>query len=118
MSFDGMSFGEAVSYVQTVGAIISLLWLSIPFAAGVAIKRGKRNRPGTKLIFPRCVLWGWVIILFLLIAYFFSGAWYGENGPPPQTVAAKVTVQLIIFFATTMAIYVGLYATTQPTRKE
>jgi hypothetical protein len=118
MSFEGMGFGEAVSYVRTVGAIIGLLWLSISIAAGVAIRRGKRNRPETRLLFPRCVLWGWVILLCLAIAYFFTGAWYGENGPPPQTAAAQVTVQFLVFLATTIAIYVGLYITTLPMRKK
>jgi len=117
MSFEWMSFGEAVSYVRTVGAIAWLLWLSIPIAAVVAIKRGKRNRPGTKLVFPRCVLWGWVFLLCLAIAYFFTGAWYGENGPPPQVVAAQATVSLLVVLAGVTAIYVGLYVTTQPKRE-
>ena len=107
--FENMSFGQAVSYVQAVGVIMNLMWLSIPIAAGMAISRGKRNRPGERLLFPRCVLWGWVLLLIAAIAYFFTGAWYGENGPPPQTVAAQVTVTFAVFAAITVAIYVGLY---------
>jgi uncharacterized membrane protein len=111
--FEDMSFGQAVSYVQTVGVIMNLMLLSIPVAAVVAIRRGKRNRPGARLLFPRCVLWGWVLLLISAIAYFFTGAWYGENGPPPQTIAAQVTVTLVAFVAITVAIHVGLYRTTQ-----
>jgi hypothetical protein len=111
---EDMSFGQAVSYVQTVGIIMNLMLLSIPIAAVVAIRRGKRNRPGARLFFPRCVLWGWVLLLISAIAYFFTGAWYGENGPTPQTVAAQVTVTLVVFVAITVATYVGLYLTTQP----
>lgn len=111
--FESMSFGQAVSYVQTVGVIMNLMWLSIPIAAGVAISRGKRNRPGQRLLFPRCVLWGWVLLLISAIAYFFTGAWYGEGGPPPQTAAAQATVALVVFAAIVVAIYVGLYRTTE-----
>lgn len=112
--FEDMSFGQAVSYVQTVGVIMNLMWLSIPIAAVVAIRRGKRNRPGARLFFPRSVLWGWVLLLISAIAYFFTGAWYGENGPPPQTAAAQVTVTFVVFTAITVSLHVGLYLTTQP----
>jgi hypothetical protein len=112
--FEDMSFGQAVSYVQTVSVIMNLMWLSIPIAAGVAIRRGKRNRPGERLLFPRCVLWCWVLLLISVIAYFFTGAWYGENGPPPQTAATHITVTLVVLTTLTVAIYVGLYLTTQP----
>ncbi|MBF8270251.1 MAG: hypothetical protein HW386_1960 [Gammaproteobacteria bacterium] len=109
-----MSFGEAVSYVRSVGVIIDLLLLSVPISAVLAIRRGKRNRPGTRLVFPRLVLWGWVTLLVLSVAYFFTGAWYGENGPPPQTVAAQVTVTLIGVLLGVVAVHMGLYVTTQP----
>ena len=112
--FEAMSFGQAVSYVQTVAVMMNLILLSIPIAAAVAIRRGKRNRPGARLFFPRCVLWGWVLLLISAIAYFFTGSWYGENGPPPQTVAAQVTATLAVLVAITAAIHVGLYRTTQP----
>lgn len=115
--FEDMSFGQAVSYVQTVGVIMNLMWLSIPIAGAVAIRRGKRNRPGAQLLFPRGVLWGWVLLMLAAIAYFFTGAWYGENGPPPQAAAAQVTVTLVVFTAITVAIHVGLYLTTQPVRE-
>jgi polyferredoxin len=113
-----MSFGEAVSYVQSVGAIINLLLLSVPIGAVLAIRRGKRNRPETRLVFPRLVLWGWVTLLVLAVAYFFTGAWYGENGPPPQTVAAQVTVTLLGVLLGVVAVHVGLYVTTQPKREQ
>ena len=112
--FEDMGFGQAVSYVRTAGGIMNLMWLSIPVAALLAIRRGKRNRPGAPLLFPRCVLWGWLLLLLFAIAYFFTGAWYGENGPPPQTVAAQVTVALILSAALSTAIFIGLYRTTQP----
>lgn len=112
--FESMGFGEAVSYVQTVGALMNLLLLSIPVGAALAIRRGKRNRPGDRLVFARCVLWGWVLLLIGAIAYFFTGAWYGENGPPPQTVAAQVTVSFLLLAAVTVAIHVGLHVTTRP----
>lgn len=115
--FQDMSFGEAVSYVQTVGVVMNLMWLSIPIAAVVAIHRGKRNRPGARLLFPRLVLWGWVLLLICAIAYFFTGAWYGENGPPPQTAAAQATVTLVVSAAIAVVIHVGLYLTTRPMRK-
>lgn len=59
--FESMGFGEAVSYVRTIGALMNLVWLSIPVGAVLAIRRGKRNRPGDRLVFPRCVLWSWVL---------------------------------------------------------
>ena len=114
MSFDHMSFGEAVSYVRTVGVFVDLLLLSVPIGAVLAIRRGRQNRPGSRLMFPRLVLWGWVTLLVLAVAYFFTGAWYGESGPAPQTMAARVTVSLIGVLLGVVAVHVGLYVTTQP----
>ena len=112
-----MSFGGADSYIQAVGVIIGLLLLSVPIGSAFAIGRGKRNRPGTRLVFPLLVLWGWVTLLVLAVAYFLTGAWYGENGPPPQTVAAQVTVTFFCVLLGVVAIHVGLYITTQPKRE-
>ena len=117
MNFDHMSFGEAVSYVRSVGLVINLLLLSVPIGAILAIGRGKRNRPEARPVFPYFVLWGWVILLILAVAYFFTGAWYGENGPPPQTVAAQVTVTLICVLVGVAAIHAALFVTTRPERK-
>jgi hypothetical protein len=114
MGFEHMGFGEAVSYVQTVGVLIDLLLLSLPIAAAAAICVGKRNRPGAKLLFARFIFWGWFVLLGLAIAYFFTGAWYGENGPPPQTVAAQVTIALACLLVVVIVIYGGLYVTTRP----
>ena len=57
MSFASMSFGQAVSYVQSIGALIDLLVLSVPVGAVIAIRFGKRTRPGETLVFPHLVLW-------------------------------------------------------------
>jgi hypothetical protein len=56
MLFDKMSFGEAVAYVQFVGACTSFLWLLLPVNALISIKLRKKNRPGASLFFPRFVL--------------------------------------------------------------
>jgi len=116
MNFDSMSFGEAVSYVQTIGIFIDLLILSVPVGAVLAIRRGKRNRPASKLIFSRLIVWACFGFLVWLVLYYISGAWYGEDGLPPQTVAAQVTVTFLEVFVGTFAIHVGLYLTTRAVR--
>jgi hypothetical protein len=115
--FAQMSFGEAVSYVHEIGTLMNLLWLSIPIVAALAIRRGKRNRPSSRLVFARCVLWGWMAILIGSIAYFFIFSWYSEQGPPPQTFAAQITVAFWILLAVTLAIHIGLFRTTRVTQQ-
>lgn len=112
--FDQMEFGQAVTVVQNIGVVMNLMFLSLPVAATLAIRRGKRTRIGDRLLFPRFVFWGWFALLAAAIAYFFTGAWYGENGPPPQEAAAQATVALACFTLLVVAIYFGLYRTTSP----
>jgi len=112
--FEHLSFGEAVSLVQTVGILCDLLFLTLPLAAAMAIRRGKKNRPGTLLFFPRFVFWGWFVLLAAAIVYFFTGAWYGENGPPPQEAAAEAVVSFVCISLVVAAIYAGLYISTGP----
>ena len=112
--FDEMGFGQAVAFVNTVGLLMDALFVSLPVSAAFAIRRGKRNRPHTTLLFPRLVFWGWFVLLGAAIAYFFSGAWYGENGPPPQEVAAQALMALMGFLVAVVAINIGLFKTTTP----
>jgi hypothetical protein len=112
--FEQMSWGEAVSFVRTVGVLMNLLFLSIPIAAWFAIRRGRRNRPDARLLFPRVVFWGWFVLLAASVVYFISGAWYSESGPPPQTAAAQSALALACYTLVTVAIYIGLYKTTGP----
>lgn len=114
--FDSITWGEAVRYVQTVGQLSALLVLAIPIAALIALHRGRRHRPGEQLLFPRVVLWVWGLLLLGGIAYFLTGAWYGESGPPPQQVAVQATISLAVIALTTVAIAIGLYRSTQPRR--
>jgi len=104
MFFDNMSFGGAVAYVQFVSACTTLLWLLLPVAAIISIKRRRRNRPGETLLFPGLVLAAWVVMLCWVVWYFFTGAWYGENGPPPQAVALKATFPLLVVIALHVAL--------------
>ncbi len=107
--FENMEFGQAVSAVQIIGVAMNLLFLSLLVAAVIAIRRGKRNRPGSRLLFPRLIFWGWFVLFAAVIAYFFSGAWYGEKGPPPQEVAEQAAVTLAFFAVIVVAIHAGLY---------
>ena len=112
MGFAHMSFGAAVSYVQAVSLLIDLLILSVPVGAVIAIARGKRNRPNAMSIVPHLVLWGWLALLLLAVAYFFfTGAWYGENGPEPQVIAARITIYFILVLLGVVAVHAGLYRT-------
>ena len=114
MGFEHMSFGAAVSYVQVIGLLIDLLILSVPISAVIAIARGKRNRPDAISIVPYLVLWGWLALLVLAVAYFFfTGAWYGENGPEPQVIAARITIYFILVLVVVVAVQAGLYRTTR-----
>jgi hypothetical protein len=112
MGFETMSWGQAVSYVQAVGGVTLFVILSIPVGSFFAIRRGRRNRPGGKLFFARGVFWGWFALLGLAFIYFLTGAWYGENGPPPQVAAVHVTVELAVTVLVAGAIHYGLYVTT------
>lgn len=114
MDFEGMSFGAAVSYVRTVSLATTLLFLSVPLGAGLAILRGKRNRPGGRLLFPWLVLWGWGVLVIAAVAYFLTGNWYGENGPAPQVVAVQATMSLMLVVAVVSAIHLALCWTTRP----
>ncbi|MBW3199588.1 hypothetical protein [Marinobacter nauticus] len=114
MNFEQMSFQEAVSHVQTMGGVVRCLFFSIPIISGISIQRGKQNRPHEPLIFPRVVFWSWFMFLVLLVMYFFTGAWYGENGPPPQEMAARSTYEAMAFGLFNVAIWVGLYLSTNP----
>jgi len=46
VSFDSMSFSEAVGFVQLVWVLIDIMLLSIPFGAIYAIFRGRSNHMG------------------------------------------------------------------------
>jgi MFS family permease len=116
MGFEQMSWGDAVAYVQFMGAVGWLLMLSVPVGAVLAIRRGRRNRPGTTPVFPWFVVGGCIAALIAAIAYFLSGAWYGENGPSPQTAAAQVTVWMLVIVVVVGAIHAGLYLSTRPPR--
>ena len=114
--FQQMSWGEAVDYVRSIAIFINLLVLSIPLHAFIAILRGKRTRPGETLVFAHVVLWTWLALLVGAIVYFFTGLWYGENGPEPQVMAARITIDFLIALAATTAIHAGLYWTARPKR--
>jgi hypothetical protein len=88
--------------------------LSIPVGAFFALRRGRRNRPDEKLLFARAVFWGWFVLLGFAFLYFLTGAWYGENGPPPQVAAAQATVGLVVVATVAAAVHWGLYVTTGP----
>lgn len=107
--FEKMEFGQAVSVVQIIGVAMNLLFLSLLVGATIAIRRGKRNRPGNRLLFPRIIILGWFALLVAGIAYLLSGAWYGEKGPTPQEVAEQAAVTLACFAVVVVAIHVGLY---------
>ena len=115
--FQQMSFGQAVDYVRSIGVLINLLLLSVPLFAVVTIVRARRMRPGVTMVFAHVVLWTWVALLLALIAYFFTGRWYSENGPPPQVAAYHVTIQLVLVLLAVGAIHAGLYWTSMPGRQ-
>jgi hypothetical protein len=114
MSFESMSFGEAVRFVNFVGLLINVLLLSVPVGAIYAIFRGRSNRPTARSLFPHVVLWGWVLLLIGAVVYIFTGAWYGEGGPPPQKAAAQTTLTALGVMVCVAAIHIGLYLTTRP----
>jgi hypothetical protein len=93
-------------YLVFVGIWINLLILALPVAAVISIRRRKRNRPGTTGIFQYLVLAGWVVFILLVIKWFLSGSWYGENGNDSLTVLVATIV-----LGTLVALYGTLYAT-------
>lgn len=109
-----MGWGQAVDYVRSAAILINLLLFSVPVGAFVAIMRGKRTRPGETMVFAHIVLWTWVALLVAAIVYFFTGLWYGEHGPEPQVMAARVTVHFFVTLVVVGAIHYGLIRTSRP----
>jgi len=83
----------------------------------VAIGIGRQTRPGEKPAFPRIVLWSWLALFVLLVAYLFTGLWYRESGTNPQDTAANITLGFIVALVALLAVYVGLYFAVRPRRR-
>jgi len=109
-----MSFGAAVSLAQLLGALIPLLWLLLPVAAVVSVRRRWRNRPGASCWFAYLTIVVWGVSLIACIVLFTSGRWYGENGPPPQQVVIQAGVLLVII----AGIHLLLIALGRPEREQ
>lgn len=112
--FEQMSWGQAVDYVRSIGLLTNLLVLSVPLFAVITIIRGKRTRPGETMVFAHVVLWTCAALLVAAIAYFFTGRWYGENGPPPQVTAYYATLHFGVTVLVVAAIHWGLHRSSRP----
>jgi hypothetical protein len=94
-----MSFQNAVAIAQLIGVLCTLLWLALPVTAVASILRRRRYRPGSSTWFAYTMLGAWIFTVVLCVVTLFSGEWYGENGPRPQTVAIEAIIMLLVLLS-------------------
>jgi hypothetical protein len=94
-----MSFESEVTIAQIIGVLGSILWLGVPVTVVASILRCRRYRPGSTNWLAYSVLGVWILTVVLCVITFVSGAWYGENGPPPLIAAIEATMVLLVLVA-------------------
>lgn len=99
-------------YLVFVGIWIEILFVALPIAAVVSIRRRRRNRPGANVIFQYLVLAGWVGAIVISIKLLAKGYWYGGYGDQ-----SPIALQVTVFLAVLVGLHWSLFATSSE-RKE